>query len=243
MTSWQKLRDSFVTGLVLITPLLITLYILRVLVNFLLQFVDPVVKSTSLATYTANVEVIAQGIAAVLIVLAIALVGYLAQKPVGQRLFGSMGQVMSLVPLVRTIYGTIRQIMSTVSSQETSFDSLVLVEFPRKGLYSIGLVTGDSPREVEDVAGQPVYNVFLPSSPNPTGGRLILVPEDQVHSVDLSVREGMGLLVTTGTGGGDDAEALPNVVDAPLEGGTVRPADGNLSEHEHQKTSEREEEN
>jgi len=83
------------------------------------------------------------------------------------------------------------------------------VEYSREGLYSIGLVTGESPAAVEAVTDRATYNVFLPNSPNPTGGRLVPVPEDRVHEIDLSVRRGMRILVTTGMGDGEPS-ALPD---------------------------------
>jgi len=210
MTRWEKVRNSFVAGLILVTPLLITLYILQILAGFALQFIDPVVQGTDLASYTANVEIVARAIAVVLIVVVVTLLGFVAQRQFGQRLFGSFGRAIAVVPIVRTIYTTIRQISNSFSSAETSYDSLVLIEFPREGVYSIGLVTSESPREVSDVAGTTVQNVFLPSSPNPASGRLVLVPEDQLYEVGLSVRQGLGLLMTTGV----TSSQVPNAVPA-----------------------------
>lgn len=207
MTSWSAVRNSFIAGLVLITPLVITVYILRILVNFLLQFINPVVNNTNLSAYTANVEIVAQIIAVVLIVLFVSLLGFVAQRRTGERLFGSLGRVVTIIPLVRTIYTTIRQMMSSFSSSGSSYDSLVLVEYPRQGLYSIGLVTGDSPTPVSDAAETQVQNVFLPSSPNPANGRLVLVPQDQIIDVELSVREGLRLIMTTGVG--SEEEEIP----------------------------------
>lgn len=232
MTNWRVLRDSFVAGLVLITPLLITLYILRILVNFALQFINPVVESTNLSAYTANVEIVAQVIAVLLIVLTISVVGFIAQRRTGERLFGSLGRMVTIIPLVRTIYGTVRQMMSSFSSSGSSYDSLVLVEYPRTGLYSIGLVTGNSPSVVSEKADKQVQNVFLPSSPNPANGRLVLVPEDQILDVDLSVREGLRLVMTTGVG--SDDEQYPNTT--PMDASTLVPGDDipedELSDHD-----------
>jgi uncharacterized membrane protein len=216
MSSWEGIRNSFIAGLVLITPLVITLYILQVLFGFALNFIDPIVAETNLADYTANVEAVARVLAAVLIVLVVSFLGFIAQRPSGQRLFGSLGRTVAIIPIFRTIYSTIRQMSTSLSSGETSYDSLVLVEFPREGFYSIGLDTSESPQAVSDVAGEPVRNIFLPSSPNPAGGRLVLVPESQVHKVDMSVRQGMGLIMTTGAGS-RDGETVPPISDMSPE--------------------------
>jgi len=211
----NALKTSFIAGLVLITPLVITIYVLRLIYNFVLQFIDPVVQQTNMAQYTANVELVAQFASAVLILVAVTLIGYVAQKESGRRLFGSAGRIVTLIPLVRTIYSSVRQMATSIGGSETSYERLVLVEFPRKNVYTIGLVTGESPRAVQDVAGGMVYNVFLPSSPNPASGRLVLVPEQDVHDVDLGVRRGMRLLMTTGMGAEEEQYPMPLIDDLP----------------------------
>lgn len=208
------IKNSFVAGLLLITPLVVTAYVLKLLVNWSFQFVNPVVQSTRLTQYTANIEAVAQLVAAVLIVTSITLLGYLAQKNVGKQLFGNIGRIVNVIPLVSTIYGSVRQVANSIVDRDTAYEGVVLVEYPREGLYSIGLVTGESPPAVEALADQAVYNVFLPNSPNPTGGRLVLLPEDQVHELDMSVRRGMRLVITTGMNG-EEAEELPGVEKLP----------------------------
>jgi len=211
MTHWEAVKDSFIAGLVLITPLLITLYILDILVSLALNYINPVVQEGNLTDYTANVEFVAQIIAVVLIVSTITFLGFLAQKRLGQRLFGTLGRTVTIIPIVRTIYTTVRQISTSFSSSDSSYDSLVLVEFPRRGVYAIGLATSESPEPVNDVTGEPSRNVFLPSSPNPAGGRLVFVPESQIYDVDLSVGEGLGLIMTTGANRA--SEEIPEIED------------------------------
>jgi len=214
MTLSSRIKSSFVAGLILVAPLAVTLYILRFLVNWSLQFVTPVVRAAGLAQYTRNVEVVAQLLAVVLIVAAIVLLGFLAQQSVGRHLFGNIGRLVNVVPLVSTIYGSVRQVADSLVERKTGYESVVLVEYPREGVYMIGLVTGESPRTVEDVAGQDAYNVFLPNSPNPTAGRLVLLPEDQVHEIDMSVRRGMRLIVTTGMGDErEEATVTPTAIE------------------------------
>ena len=217
MSTWDAVRNSFVAGLILIAPLAITLYLLQILVGFALNFIDPIVAQTDLASYTANVELVARILAVALIILIVSVLGFLAQRSVGQQLFGGLGRAVAVIPIVRTIYSTVRQISSSFSNKDTAYDSLVLVEHPREGLYSIGLVTNESPRGVNEVAGSTVHNVFLPSSPNPASGRLVLVPEEQLHDVDMSVRQGMGLLMTTGAKSSEAAQMPPAVDITPEE--------------------------
>lgn len=218
MTLRTAIRNSFIAGLVLIAPLLITVYVLQVLSGVVFSAIEPVVQESNLERYTANVELVAQLIAIVAIVIMIVALGFLAQRKIGQRLFGSLGRLVAVVPVVRTIYTAVRQISGSFTSGETSFDSLVLVEFPRMGVYAVGLVTGKSPAAVREVTGEPTRNVFLPSSPNPAGGRLVFVPETQIHEVDMSVRKGLGIIMTTGAGK-EQTDTLPpsSVAMAPEE--------------------------
>ncbi|QLG50795.1 DUF502 domain-containing protein [Natrinema halophilum] len=196
----ESIKSSFVAGLILVAPLAVTLYVLRLLVSWLRQFVTPIVRAAGLAQYTGNVEAVAQILAVILIVTSIIFLGFLAKQSVGRQLFGNIGRLVNVVPLVSTIYSSVRQVADSLVERKTGYESVVLVEYPREGVYMIGLVTGESPTPVEEVAGQDVYNVFLPNSPNPTAGRLVLLPEEQVHEIDMSVRRGMRLVVTTGMG-------------------------------------------
>jgi uncharacterized membrane protein len=213
----KVLRSSFVAGLALIAPLIVTIVALQFLLNWLTRLIDPVVQGTQLVRYTANIEVVAQLLAAALVLLFITLLGYLAQRSLGERLFGWLDRGVGLVPLVRVVYSSVRQVSNALMERSNRYESVVLVEYPREGVYVIGFVTGDGPEEVSAVAGEETYNVFLPNSPNPTGGRLLLVPGDQVHEVDISVRRGIRLLVTTGIAEreGDVADLREEVESAP----------------------------
>ncbi|MFB6074940.1 MAG: DUF502 domain-containing protein [Haloarculaceae archaeon] len=209
----RALKSSFVAGMILVAPLVVTYVILSVLVGWSLQFVNPVVRTLDLARYTQNVQLLATLLGVVLILVLITVVGFLAQKSVGRQLFGRAGQAMNFIPLVGTIYSSVKQVATSLVDRDTGYESVVLVEFPRREMYAIGLVTDESPEEVEPVTGGPAYNVFLPQSPNPTAGKLAIVPAEQVHEIDMSVRRGMRLIVTTGMGEEEEFETLPEIDD------------------------------
>lgn len=211
MNVWGLIKSSFIAGIILLTPLVVTVYILWILAGWLLGVVDPVVQGTQLAAYTGNNEVLAQVIAGAGIVLLVILLGFIAQQQVGKRTFRGMGRVVNVVPLVNLIYGSVRQVANALVMRDSDFERIVLVEYPREGVYRFGLVTGDSPAVVDDSAGQPVYNVYLPNSPIPTSGWLVMLPESQINEIDLSVSQGMQLIVTTGFGADSGAAALPGV--------------------------------
>jgi uncharacterized membrane protein len=205
----DAIQRSFVAGLILIAPLVVTVYVVRTLVSWSLRFIDPVVAGTRLTQYTNNDQIAAQVVALVAVLLAVVLLGYLAQRNVGRQLFGNVGRVVNVIPLVNTIYSSVRQVANSLVDRDEAYESVVLVEYPREGIYAIGLVTGDSPVDVEEFDGEPMYNVYFPNSPNPTGGRLALVPESDLHETEMSVRAGMGLLVTTGVTENGEPQSIP----------------------------------
>jgi uncharacterized membrane protein len=213
MSLLARLRTSFVTGVLLVAPLAVTVFVLQFVFTRLTGVLNPVVQATRLTNYTGNIEVVAQLLAAVLLALLIAVVGDLASRSLGQRMFGSFERGVKLVPLVRTVYFGVRQVSESLVERSAGFESVVLVEAPREGLYSIGFVTNESPTAVHEGVREDLYNVFLPNSPNPTAGRLLLVPEGDIHEIDMSARRGLRLLVTTGLGTDDiDEDELPEGV-------------------------------
>lgn len=201
----DRLKDSFVAGLVLVAPLAVTVFVLTLLADWSLAVVDPVVRETGLVAYTGNVELAAQATALAVMVAALTALGWVAQRRVGQRAFGRVGRIVNLVPLANTVYRSVRQVATAVVEGNTRYESVVLVEYPREGVYVLGLVTSDAPRAAGAVADEPVYSVYLPNSPNPTGGRLLLVPESELHETDMSVRQGLRTILTTGVAADDRA--------------------------------------
>jgi len=196
----KRLKESFVAGLILVAPLAVTLYILRILVSFSLQFIDPLVAELGLIETAANVELAAQILAVVLIVAVVTVLGLLAQWSIGKHLFGNLGRTINIVPLVSTIYGGVRQVATSLVDTGSQFERTVLVEYPREDVYSIGFVTGEGTASFDAATGDRAHSVFLPNSPNPTAGRLVMVTESEIHETDMSVREGMRMIVTTGMG-------------------------------------------
>lgn len=202
----DSIKRSFVAGLVLVAPLVVTLFVLKILVGWILGFVDPLVQGTQFDQLVGVDRLTAQFVLTGLLLVLITLVGSVAERRTGRAVIGSVSRVVNFVPLVSVIYSSVRQVAESVSNRDTQYQSVVFVEYPREGVYSIGLVTGDSPEAAETLAGQEVYNVFFPASPNPTQGKLVLVPEDRVYETDLPVRRGLQLLLTTGMLDAEDAE-------------------------------------
>jgi len=204
MTIGTRLRTSFVTGLFLVTPLAVTVFVVQFVFRQLTGVLNPVVSATRLTAYTGNIEVVAQLLAAVLLALTITSLGFLASWGVGQRMFGSFERGVRLIPLVRSVYFGVRQVSESLSQRSAGYESVVLVEYPREGSYVVGFVTNEAPRAVQDATDEELHTVFLPNSPNPTAGRLLLVETSRLIELDVGVRGGLRLLVTTGLTGEED---------------------------------------
>jgi uncharacterized membrane protein len=132
-------------------------------------------------------------------VLLTILVGWITRLVVGRRALALTEELISRVPLLNKTYGFTKEISHTLlSGQKTMFQRVVLVEFPRPGLYSIGFVTSETVGEAQAKTKETVINVFVPTTPNPTSGFLVLVPREKVTELSMSVAEGMKLVISGG---------------------------------------------
>jgi uncharacterized membrane protein len=202
----ETLRGSLVAGIVLVAPLVVTIVAVRFVLGWLRGFLNPIIENTGLTGLVANIEIAAQIIAFLVLLLIVAILGYIAQKSVGERAFGLFDRAVGLIPMVSVIYGSVRQVSDALLKEQSRYESVVAVEFPRNGLYTIGFITSESPEPVETATGEQLYNVYLPNSPNPTQGHFVFVPTDQVTEVEMSVSRSIRLLVTTGIA--EDEEEL-----------------------------------
>ena len=220
----SEFRNSFVAGLILVAPLAVTLLVLEFAFAQLAGVLDPVVEGAGLTSFTANIHPLAQVLAALIVATTVTLLGFLAQRSGGERAVGVFDRLVSLVPLVSVVYTGVRQVSDALTERDTRFQRVVLVEYPRLGVYSLGFVTGEGPDVADDVSGERTSTVIVPHSPNPTVGHLIVVPEATLHETDISVRRAVRMLVTTGVAeSADDLERLQREVDAPVSVGGAAP--------------------
>ena len=207
-TFFARWRRSFLTGLAVSLPALLTLAAMKwifgtissftdTLLFFLPWFVDEkhVYKDVQAGTVFWYWSVLALGLAVVLI----SALGMAAQHYIGKRMIEWLDLAMMNVPVVNKFYGAIKQVNEAFSGNKNSFKTVVLVEFPREGIYSVGFITSDQHAEVQHKTKEKVVAVFIPTTPNPTSGFLILVPEDKVTELDMSVAEGIKYIVSLGS--------------------------------------------
>ena len=186
---WKSLRNSFFAGLLIVLPVGASLGLLWWGVTLVTAWL-PEQFSAPQHRLLAVVVLIVVTIGA----------GWLARRVVGKRLIAVAETLIRQMPLLNRIYPFMKEISQTMlSGQKTMFQRVVLVEFPRPGVYSIGFVTGVTGGEVQAKIATAVLNVFVPTTPIPTNGFLILVPPEQVVDLEMSVAEGMKLVISGGT--------------------------------------------
>ncbi len=185
------LRRYFITGLLVIIPIWGTYLVLSTLLRFLEGFLGNFLKGYG--------KVYFPGLGIIALFVLILLTGLLATNYIGKRTVALWEDIMQRVPLVRNVYSVIKHVVDTVSLQgEEHFNRVVLVEFPREGMYSIGFVTGVARGEVQTLTAERVMNVFVPTTPNPTTGFFLFVPENKVIPLSMSVEDGMKMIISGG---------------------------------------------
>jgi uncharacterized membrane protein len=196
-TLWQRLRAYFLTGLVVTAPIAITIYLAWLFVDSIDRAITPLIPPRySPETY---LPFGLPGFGLIVAVVFITLLGALTANFLGRYLLGLGERVVSRMPIIRTVYATLKQIFETVVSQSSaSFKEVVLVEYPRPGLWAVAFVTADASGEIKRTFDADMVNVFLPTTPNPTSGFLLFVPRKDLVHVNMSVEDGIKLVVSAG---------------------------------------------
>jgi len=188
------MKKYFLTGLVVMLPILLTAYLLWFLFTWSGQiFGQLLVYVPYLQDIPRTVRLL---VGFMLLVLVIYTVGFLASHLIGRRLLNVWDNFISRVPLARLVYGTTKQFTDNFFSNRFAFRQVVAVEYPRPGTYALGFLTSDQTWEMEN--GTTVHTVYLPNTPNPTGGRIMLVPPRRLLRVKMSVEEALKLIVSGG---------------------------------------------
>lgn len=192
----KGLRRYFITGLLVVVPLYITVYVLTVIVGFMDSIFNVLPEALRPDTYLP-VHFPGQGL--VFTIIGIFIIGVVATNILGRRLFAIGDRVLLKVPVLRIVYNASKQFMETFFSDEREgFRKVVLVEFPKKGIYSIGFVTGKAKGELSQNLHENSITLFMPTAPNPTSGFLIMVEESETIPLDLSVEDAFKVVMTGG---------------------------------------------
>jgi uncharacterized membrane protein len=206
-TIFSNWRASFFTGLAVTLPALLTLAAVKWIFGTISSFTDTLLFF--LPYFLPPKEIFEDGrsgpmlwywslLALLLAVTLISGVGLLARYYIGIRIIEWLDKAMMQVPVLNKFYGAIKQVNDAFSGSKNSFKTVVLVEFPREGIFSVGFLTSDDNPEANLKTGEKLVSVFIPTTPNPTSGFLVLVPADKVTKLDMSVSEGVKYIVSLG---------------------------------------------
>ena len=206
---FARWRSSFLTGLAVTLPALLTLAAVKWLIGTISSVTDVLLFFLPRSLTHEGLVYPHDGkgpmfwywslMALVLAVVLISAVGVLARYYIGKKIIDWTDRVLRRVPFLNKIYSAIKQVNDAFSGNKHSFKTVVLVEFPREGIYSIGFLTSEQRDEVQQKTREKVVCVFVPTTPNPTSGFLILVPEEKVTKLDMSVADGIKYIVSLGS--------------------------------------------
>jgi uncharacterized membrane protein len=187
----KQLRNYFVTGLFIILPLTVTLVFLW----WAFYNLDWILGNL----FQKYLKIEIPGLGLVTLLILITLIGVVAQNYIGKQLIRFSEIIVNKIPILRAIYNTTKQFTEGLThADKSAFRHVVLIEYPRPGVYSPGFLTGNSPPEACLKTGQKLLSVFVPMVPNPMGGFLIFVPESQIIFLEMSVEDGIKLFITAG---------------------------------------------
>ncbi len=201
-------RRYLIAGLLIWVPLGITIFVVRLLINWLdgsILLIPEAYRPETLIGFAIP------GLGVLLSIFVVMFTGLLAANLFGRKLVKFWESLLSHVPLVRSIYSGAKQLAETMFSESgESFRKVLLVEFPRRGLWTLAFLTGTDQGEVQTKTGHDVINVYIPTTPNPTGGYFVMVPREDVQELDMSVDDGLKMLMSMGA-------VVPDAIQDPSE--------------------------
>ena len=190
------LRNYFITGVVVLIPIGFTLYLTKFLIGISSNIIPQNINPNNYLPYAIP------GIEILISVFFITIVGGLSLSFLGKRILKLIDDLFKRIPFLRTIYSAILQMTESFSNQDNKKKSVVLVEYPRKGVWAVGFATKENNGEMADKTSKKLINVFVPTTPNPTSGFLLMFPVDEVIHLDMSFEEASKFIVSAGTSSG-----------------------------------------
>ncbi len=197
----SSIRRAFLSGVILLAPLGITFFVFNWLVLRIggsfkakVYFFIPhdILFDPSLALFWDFT-------ATIIVIFLVTVLGFLSRYFFAKYLWGLGERLLHNLPVINTVYTSVKQIVETFSSQNRAvFEKVVLIQFPRKGSYAIGFLTGNSKGEIRKRTNLPLRNIFVPTTPNPTSGFLIMLHEDDIEELDMTIGEGMKFIISGG---------------------------------------------
>ena len=190
---FARIRNYFIAGVVVLIPKGITVYLTIFLVSISSKILPKEINPNNYLPYDIP------GVEIVTAVLLITLIGWLSLSFLGKKLLNLFNNILKRIPILRTIYSAIVQMTETFTKTDKGKKNVVLVEYPRKGSWAVGFATKENSGEITRKTNKKLINVFIPTTPNPTSGFLLMFPEDEVIYLDLTFEEASKFIVSAGT--------------------------------------------
>ena len=188
-----KLRNYFFTGVIVLVPIGFTLYLSKFLINFSTKLVPAGLNPNTYLPYSIP------GIEIILTIIFITIIGGLSLSFIGKKFLQLVDDLFKRIPILRTIYSAIGQMTESFTKSDNSKKSAVLLEYPRAGIWAVGFATKDNKGIIEKKINKELVNVFIPTTPNPTSGFLLMVPKKDLIYLDISFEQASKFIVSAGT--------------------------------------------
>lgn len=198
---FRSIRNAFITGIVVVLPLGVTIIVINFMLEklgtpaskFFFGFLDSDLRNLPAVQFALEV------ISILVLFLLITMLGFGSRFVLGRIMLGGLERLLDRVPFINTVYRTVKQIVDTFSQQKKAvFQEVVLIEYPRKGCYVLGFLTSKAKGEPQEVTGADIVNIFVPTTPNPTSGFLLMLPEADITHLEMSITDGMKLIISGG---------------------------------------------
>jgi uncharacterized membrane protein len=188
-----RFRNYFITGVVVLIPIGITVYLTLFIIKISSQILPKEINPNHYLPY--NIP----GLEILISIILITFIGWLSLSFLGKRVLNIFNNLLKRIPILRTIYSAISQMTESFTSSNKSNKNVVLVEYPRKGTWAVGFATKDNEGEIKKKTNQNLVNVFVPTTPNPTSGFLLMYPKEDLIYLDMSFEEASRFIVSAGT--------------------------------------------
>ena len=190
---FTRIRNYFIAGIVVLIPIGITIYVTIFLVSISSKILPKEINPNHYLPY--NIP----GLEIFISIILITLIGGLSLSFIGKKMLDLFNNVLKRIPILRTIYSALGQMTETFTKSDKGKKNVVLLEYPRKGAWAVGFATKDNRGEINNKTKKNLVNVFVPTTPNPTSGFLLMIPKDELIYLDLSFEEASKFIVSAGT--------------------------------------------
>ncbi len=190
---FSSIRNNFIAGIVVLIPIGITLYLTLFIIRISGRIIPKEINPNNYLPF--NIP----GVEIIIALIVITFIGWLSLSFLGKKFFEFFNNILKKIPILRTIYSAIGQMTETFTKSDSGQKSVVLLEYPRKGIWAVGFATKENEGIIKNKVKEDIINVFVPTTPNPTSGFLLMVPKKELIYLDVSFEQASKFIVSAGT--------------------------------------------